>query len=140
MTINEVPKLVVLRGLPASGKSTIAKQIVKDEDAIRVNKDLIREMMFFGYDPEDEKWVKWVETEIARIMLGQGISVVVDDTNLKKIDIVNWQTFSEVQGFPLPIIQEINTPVDVCIDRDTRRENSVGSKRIREMAEKFDEQ
>lgn len=36
-------KLIVMRGLPASGKSTIAQgRMVNDGNTIRVNKDLLR--------------------------------------------------------------------------------------------------
>ncbi len=101
---------------------------------VRVNKDLLREMLFFDYDPENEGWVKWIETEIARIMLHKGFAVVVDDTNLKPVDIVNWQTFAEVHGIENISIRHIETDVEVCVDRDSRRENSVGAERIREMA------
>lgn len=129
------PKLIVLRGLPASGKTTLAREMLgHDSGAIRVNKDLIRDMLFFGYDPETEPYVKWIETEVARLMLEEGFSVVVDDTNLKDIDIATWQTFAERHRFSPPKIVNIKTPVALCIKRDAKRESPVGAERIREMA------
>ena len=77
-----MPKLVMLRGLPGSGKSTIAKnEYCNDKNFKRVNKDDLRKVLG-NYTIKDEKVVKSTETYLAEELLKRGKSVVVDDTNL----------------------------------------------------------
>jgi predicted kinase len=76
-------KIIMTKGLPASGKSTWAKQYVLDNlDSVRINKDELRQMIHAG------KWSKSNEQEIIlardtliRMALGAGKTVIVDDTN-----------------------------------------------------------
>jgi predicted kinase len=78
-------KLLILKGLQASGKSTFAKDLVKKSgNFFRLNRDDFRAMMF------DSKWTKnrekvviAVEKAAAKAILDSGYSVCVDDTNLK---------------------------------------------------------
>jgi len=74
------PRLLLLKGLPASGKSTYAKELEKQGWA-RANKDDIRKMFFSNYTHKDEAEV--VRMEDARVVaaLLDGKNVVVDDTN-----------------------------------------------------------
>lgn len=40
-------KLTIMRGLPASGKSTKAKELLSVGNTVRINKDLLRTMLHF---------------------------------------------------------------------------------------------
>ncbi len=71
-----------LKGLPASGKTTLALKMVQEESVKRVNKDALREMLHGGkYSPETEKFVTAVRDAIIRLAVGKGFDVIVDDTN-----------------------------------------------------------
>jgi predicted kinase len=72
-------------GLPASGKSTWAKeQVAKSGGQMkRVNKDDMRNMIDGGkYSRGNEKSILAIRDLIIEHYLSVGISVVVDDTNL----------------------------------------------------------
>ncbi len=77
-------KLVMLRGLPASGKSTIAKEMVAGGgNFVRVNRDLLREMLHCSrWSGRNEDTTVQVEKTIAGNALVTGHNVVVDDCNL----------------------------------------------------------
>jgi len=76
-------KVLMLKGLPASGKSTYAKELVsKNHNWVRVNKDDLRAMMNNGeFSYKLEKQIVKTERELVDIALKNGKSVVIDDTN-----------------------------------------------------------
>jgi len=77
-------KILMMRGLPASGKTTYARELVEKEGYIRINKDDIRSQLLANkeWDSKLERLVVKVEKEIARTILEKGYNLVVDDTNL----------------------------------------------------------
>lgn len=79
----EIMKVLLLRGLPASGKSTYAKELVsKNHNWVRVNKDDLRAMMNNGeFSWKLEKQIVKAERELAENALKLGKNVIVDDTN-----------------------------------------------------------
>lgn len=132
-------KLLVLKGLPASGKSTYAKKL-EEQGYIRVNKDDIRidERLFpEGYNFKNKSHEKRVVRERNRIVteaLEAGKDVVVDDTNLNPVHIKDLANI----GKKFDVIFEVNdsfldVPLNVCIERDKGREGMVGESVIRSM-------
>lgn len=91
-----MPKLVLTRGIPASGKSTWAKSWVQENPGkrVRVNRDDLRRMLFGGTDllltyPQ-EMQVTEAEKAIAKTALEKGKDVVVDATNLRARFVRSW--------------------------------------------------
>ena len=77
--------LFMLKGLPASGKSTWAKAKMAEHPGSckRVNKDDLRAMLDLGkWSQDNEKFVLSVSRSIVDGALGHGKHVIVDDTNL----------------------------------------------------------
>jgi len=82
----------VMIGLPGSGKSTIAQQLINNNEAdIIISRDTIREEL--GYCKKDEKTVlsKGKENEVTKVFeekilqaAKQGKRIVIDNLNLKK--------------------------------------------------------
>lgn len=133
-------KLKLLKGLPGSGKSTLAEKYVKD-GWVRVNKDLIREMLHFGkFSNMNEKLVNDVERAIAIEALANGKSVVVDDTNLGERHAQSWKDLAEKAGAAFEI-EELKTDFVDCIVRDIERGlaggRTVGSHVIIRMAMQY---
>lgn len=130
-------KLLILKGLPASGKSTYAKELVA-KGWKRVNKDDLRAMVDNGkWSKANEKLILSTETHLVMKYLKEGFNVVVDDTNFaheqrwidvaRNIDVV---TDFEVKFF--------DTPLKECIERDSKRgDKSVGKKVIVEMYTRY---
>lgn len=131
--------LYIMQGLPGSGKTTKAKEIMEDEGRrkrmVRVNRDLLREMLHFGeYSSEQEKLVRFLEEEAVEFLFREGVDVIVDDTNLKLDDLLKWRAFANKWGNN-PQIWFMDTPLEECIERDAERlDKHVGEERIREMS------
>lgn len=130
-------KVLILSGLPASGKSTRARELVDKGNWKRVNKDLIRLMLDNSkWSRNNEKFVLALRDHIIVSALKAGSNVVVDDTNFGK----HPQHIKElVKDIPNVIVEEefINTPLEVCISRDANRDESVGKKVIMDMYNKY---
>jgi len=118
-------KILVLQGLPASGKSTFAKQHVNEADGnyIRVNKDDLREMLFPGlkWHWKREKEVVEIQTQMVKTALKNGKSVVVDDTNFNEGHIKRWQEMAKSHQATFEV-KKLDTSVEECIVNDRGRE------------------
>lgn len=127
-----------MRGLPASGKSTKAKEILEHGGTVRVNKDLLRTMLHYDkFTGKNEAITQDVSSIIVGEMLTRGINVVVDDTNLNPKTLEGWKTLAEFNDSTVDVI-DIYTDVGECIARDFARaqqgERSVGKDVIIKMA------
>ena len=139
-------KIIILQGLPASGKSTWAKEYVKtNPNTKRINKDLLRKMLDFSkWSKANEKTVLRVRNELIKLLLIKGNDVIVDDTNLAEKHI---QTIAELAKSVSDTIgkkieleinnQFLSVPVEECIKRDLKRPESVGKDVIMSMYEKY---
>lgn len=126
----------MLSGLPASGKSTLAKSLMDEvyPDAVRVNKDLLRKMLNFGeYNWRNEKFVMNAEKAVAIIALMEGKDVIVDDTNLLPRHEDTWRELAEFNNAVF-IKNTVNTPYMECVVRDHVRADSVGEYVIKNFA------
>lgn len=133
MTTN---KIIMTKGLPASGKSTWAKkQVEASNGAIkRVNKDDLRAMIDAGaWSKGREKEILKVRDALIREWLGAGYSVIVDDTNLSYMHELKIRDIAKEFGVPVEIEDFTYVPLVTCIERDAARANSVGLKVITKM-------
>ncbi len=138
-------KVIILRGLPGSGKSTYAKQLLEENPNAykRINRDDLRMMFDNGHTSTgNEKFIKKVRDLLIIKALEEGKHVIVDDTNLSEknktriqqlIDQFNKEHNDSVQ---IEII-EMKTPLDECIERDAQRKKPVGNKVIKAMHRQF---
>ena len=135
-------KIIFLKGLPASGKSTWAKQFCKENiNFERLNKDDLREE-FKELNPSGQ-WNKTFENQILEIQRKRGIdfinggfSIIIDDTNFAEKHRTFWLEVAEKYGLQFEE-KYFDTPVDVCVDRDKHREKSVGEGVIRDMYKRY---
>ncbi len=133
-------KVIILRGLPASGKSTYATDLLKREKGrwVRVNKDLLREMAHASeHSRSHEKFILQLRDHIILQALDNGKHVIVDDTNLNPIHIKHITQL--VQGQAQVEVNDsfLQVPVEDCIRRDLQRPRSVGEAVIRQMYNQF---
>ena len=135
----------MLRGLPASGKSSLAKEIMKGGgNYYRVNRDHLREMMYFSdWRGSREAMVISVEQLAAtQILVAQGANLIIDDCNLGQKHEDLWRTFltklGELNNFRYNFeIRVVDTPLEECIARDAARERTVGRSVIVGMAMQY---
>lgn len=131
-------KVIILQGLPASGKSTWAKKMVTDNPGKykRVNKDDLRSMLDCGrFSRSNEKTVLSVRDAIILESLEAGSHVIVDDTNLHKKH-VNHIT-ELVKGKAKVETKFFDVSVEEAIRRDLERPASVGESVIINMYNQF---
>jgi predicted kinase len=132
-------KVLILLGLPASGKSTFANNLLLKNPGswVRSNKDLLREMAHASHwSKANEKFIVKLRDQIILMALEDGKHVVVDDTNFgRHIDHVR----ELVKGLATVEINDsfLQVPVEECIRRDLLRSRSVGKDVIMEMYRKF---
>lgn len=121
-------RLIALRGLPGSGKSTYADAWREQDPASRVvvNRDDIRAMLFgaeYGTpDNESEKLVTRVQREAITGALKAGNDVVVDDTNLRLRTLRDLRRIAILAGADFSVDDECATAdLEVCLERNARR-------------------
>lgn len=132
-------KLLILTGLPSSGKSTKAKELVAQGNTVRINKDLLREMLHWGkkWNGKDESLTKFTSRELAKLLLSKNLRVVIDDTNLNLKTLASWRELAYEMNVDYKVIK-IETPYETCIEWDSKREKSVGKSVIVGMAMQAD--
>lgn len=117
-------ELMLIRGIPGSGKSTLAALWV-DEDPewrARVNRDDLRFAMYGKYVLRrmQEDTVTVAQQAQVRALLIAGISVTVDDTNLRAQTVKEWLKIAAECGATVTHM-DVETPLDVCIERNNAR-------------------
>ena len=127
-------KLIITRGLPASGKSTWAKQWVLEdpEHRVRINQDDIRLMLGKYWVPSREKLVQEIQFNAIIEALNREFDVVIDNTNLnnKVLDQFN-RLIKTFEDYEIEYKDFFDTPLSVCIERDKNRDVQVSEKIIR---------
>jgi predicted kinase len=133
--------LTITRGLPGSGKTYWATCWVAEDQAhrARVNRDDLRDMV------HDGAWVKGVtEPRIIAVrdaaisaLLGKGVDVVCDDTNLSQRTARDLAKLACLAHAKFAVQDFTGTPLDVCIERDAKRDRPVGEQVIRDMHTRY---
>lgn len=131
-------KIILTRGIPASGKSTWAKQeVLKDpEHSIRINRDDLRNMSGKYWVPIREYYIEACKGIILiSAMNFQFDTIIIDEMNLNpkkigelkgEIAMVNDAFKGGQDKYVVEIKDFTNVPLDVCLERDSKRENPIG--------------
>ena len=77
-----VPQLILIAGLPGTGKSTVAKAYIQQYGGVHINSDLLRNTMKMRghYDPTDKEKVYNAMLESTWNALEEGKNAIVDST------------------------------------------------------------
>lgn len=116
-----IPQVMMLQGLPASGKTTHARELVEMGNWVRVNKDDLRAMMDSGkHSHANEKRVLRIRNAIIVDALANGKNVVVDDTNFAPFHTETLKILAKQHGAKFHI-RFFDTDMDECIRRNAQR-------------------
>jgi predicted kinase len=137
-----VAKLLVLRGLPASGKSTYARQLLADNPAgsvLRINNDELSLAMFgsaYGGGRNTAIFLGKLRAEMIRTAFRSGYGlVIVDNTNLNEVVVNGYRKLADELGADFELDDRfLSVPAYECLERNAKRENPVPSSVIIEMA------
>ena len=125
-------KIIITKGLPASGKSTWAKEQVKraQGNAVRINKDDLRAMLTPGlaHSSDRERLILQVRDSLIMLFLKRGKTIYVDDTNLHP---KHERRIRELAGDVRVEVKFFDVDVKTCIERNSKRE---GDARVPDVA------
>lgn len=119
-----MPKLIITRGIPGSGKSTAARKAqIVDPNLKRVNRDDLRAMLHNSvWSAKNEDMTSRVQLDTIQTLLNAGYDVIVDDTNLRNSRInelvrllPDFDHSNEVE------VWEFYVPIEVCYARNAER-------------------
>lgn len=131
-------KVIILKGLPASGKSTWAKQQLDAQPGAykRINKDDLRAMLDNSHwSKSNEKFVLRLRDQLILAALEDGKHVIIDDTNLHPKH--EQQIRQLVKGQAEVEVRMFDADVEECVERDAGRAKPFGAKVIRDMHRQF---
>lgn len=133
-------KLIITKGLPASGKSSWADEYIKENpNFVKIEKDQIRKNgeLFPGgqyvHKRGDESIVLKERDKQVREAFKQGKSVISSDTNLVQKHITQLTNIAKQNRATVEIKSFLDVPLKELIERDEKREDSVGEQVIRRM-------
>jgi predicted kinase len=125
------------KGLPASGKTTWAKEQLTKGRIKRINKDDLRAMLDNGqWSKQNEGFVIHARDRLIDQALNDGWDVIVDDTNLapqheKRLREIAAGQYGVEARFEIKDFTDVS--LSTCLKRDSERANSVGEKVIKTM-------
>ncbi|MGI5212256.1 AAA family ATPase [Plantactinospora sp. CA-290183] len=132
-------RLIVTRGLPASGKTTFARKL--QPGVVRVNRDDLRRMLH-----GERLFTQWAEGQVTAVQRAQveallrvRADVCVDDTNLRSRTVRDWARLAARFGATFEVHDFTDVPVDECVRRDAERPepDRVGEEAIRRLHERY---
>lgn len=139
-------KLLVLQGLPASGKSTYARELLSSSEegtSLRINNDELSFMLYGKtYTPGDShasQLLGKIRAEIIRNAFRLGYQlVIVDNTNLSPKTFKSLQRIAEDCDAQFELDNSfLDVSIEECLRRNALRENPVPENVIWEMAKKI---
>ena len=133
--------LFCMVGLPASGKSTRAKQMLAEfgmGNAKICNRDSLRLMLDDSkWTPNNEKFVVALRDHILGAALDAGLHAICDDTNLSEKVQARLRQIAKQHNAAFEIVDFTDVPLETCLERDSKRAASVGRSVIMDMWNKY---
>lgn len=130
-------RVIILKGLPGSGKSTWAREFVKGKkDWVIVNRDSLRNMRGDYWIVQQEDLITEWEDFCVKSTILAGLNVIIDATNLNQKVLNKWKNIASDNSLEAEILM-LDTPLEECIRRDLGREKPVGESVILGMYKKY---
>ena len=131
-------KLIMLQGLPACGKTTWAMQQLTEGNYIRVSlKEIEEQMTEKNSKKKISNALKIRNDLLENIMKNRTSNIILDDYNLSIISQRAIEKLCQKYNYNFELKSFLDIPINECIKRDLKRENSVGPKRIQKLYNKY---
>lgn len=144
-------KIILCRGIQGSGKTTWAKQWVLEdpEHRVRFNNDDIRNMLGKYWVPSREDLVNDLKRFFLWGSMSYGFDIVIDNMNLNSKELEYYNKVLDNWNNPKGVLSDVVrpkydiefkdffTPLEECIERDSKRPNPIGEEVIRKTYEKY---
>ena len=124
------PKLIVITGLPGSGKTTVAKFVSSKLSMPLIEKDMIKELLFNSLGWSDREWSKKLGAATYELMyyfieqqLSNGYSLIIESNFKPEFDSLKFQQWKDT--YNCDIIQIVlHADSDVLYNRFMARAKS----------------
>lgn len=126
-------KLIITRGVPASGKTTWALEWLAEESEtkrVRINRDDIRHMLFGKYTGVDEFVVTKMQESLLRAGMKNGYDIVLDNTSLYNKHVKDVLKIARDYYYEVEY-KDFYVAMSTAIERDSQRERQVGEEVIK---------
>jgi predicted kinase len=112
-------------GLPGSGKTTVARRLEAEHNALRLSSDeWIARIVGTGYDKAKRAEIEAIQWEIAQRALGLGLSVILESGFWSRSERREFRARAAELGAGSKLIF-LDVPVDELVDRVIRRNASL---------------
>ncbi|MBN1686995.1 MAG: ATP-binding protein [Spirochaetales bacterium] len=136
--------IILVCGLPGSGKSHFSKKYFQDTDRRRINRKEIRrhlyEMLNFGrtwsedkFNETDEFLVKHVERKTIEHLLQARQRLLVDNTSVTRSSRQAYVSLAQRMHCSIGVVF-LNTPVKLCLERNAQQADSVPGLAVTNLA------
>lgn len=127
----------MLIGLPGSGKSTYAKQLAEETNAVILSSDNLREEMFGDINDQEHNAEVFAELHRrCKELLHKQVNIIYDATNIKLKNRTSFlNELKKIDCHKTCIV--FATPYEICLENNTKRERKVPETVIKRMRENF---
>ena len=131
-------KLIILRGLPGSGKTEIAKELVRN-GIIHSTDDFQIKNGKYIFDPKNLGRYHRLNLIACIKSMEKGISpIIIDNTNVASADCKNYVNAARYYGYSIEIV-EVKTPWAFNIDELAKRNtHNVSRETIEDMYQRYE--
>ena len=127
--------ILLLKGLPASGKSTFAKELVKQGQGkiVRINKDDLRAMIHNSkFSKNREAVILQTRDTLINLFISQEKSIIIDDTNLNPVHEKEISNIAKEYNYTF-LVKMFDVSLRECLKRNALRDNPVPDEIISKM-------
>ncbi|MEK7620251.1 MAG: ATP-binding protein [Patescibacteria group bacterium] len=142
------PKLIVIGGAPATGKSVLADKIQAATGYHRVSKDLLKEHLFDVIEFRDRQWSREIGAlafplfmGVVEMYLKRGESVIIDNPFVHVDDLAWFEKFVELYNTEIIQVHLMADPAILrqrFVERATTHRHPGHNDALEEVLEEFD--